>query len=194
MTTKKKPNEDNEFMKEKLRLEYLFENCIDLKNRIIRITGPIGDASFEDFDLQLTEMEKANPRKTITVRINSPGGTVYDALAIVGRIKATKCRVITEGYGHIMSAATLILAAGDIRRMSSFSWFMYHKSSYMIGGSHDDIKEAVEQAEREEKFWAKKMTTMSTKSERFWLDCCNKRDYYVTAEEALKLGVIDEII
>lgn len=179
---------------EKLRLEYLFEQGIDLKHRIIRITGPIGDGTFEEFDCQLTELEKSNARKTVTVRINSPGGSVYDALAIVGRIKSSSCPVITEGYGHIMSAATLVLAAGKRRKMSMYAWFMFHKSQYMVGGSHDDVIEAVEQAEREEKFWAKWMAEMSEKDAKFWYNSAKKKDFYMTAEECLKVGIIDEII
>lgn len=183
-----------EFEREKLRLEYLFDNGIDLANRIIRITGPIGDATFEDFDCQLTELEKNNPRKTVTVRINSPGGSVYDALAIVGRMTSSTCPITTEGFGHVMSAATLILAAGNKRRMSKFSWLMMHKSSYMVGGSHDEVREAVEQAEREEQMWAKWIAEMSDQDEKYWQKAVKKKDFYMTAEECLKVGVIDEII
>jgi ATP-dependent Clp protease protease subunit len=190
----KKNNNSKAFEAEKLRLEYLFENCIDLKHRIIRITGPIGDATFEDFDVQITELEKQNPRKTITVRINSPGGSVYDALAIVGRMKASKCPIVTEGYGHIMSAATMVLAAGDKRKISKFAHFMHHKSSYMVGGDHDSIVEEVAQMEREERLWSKWMSEMSDKSEKFWYDSAKKKNFYMSAEEALKIGVVDEIV
>lgn len=194
MTKKKSKTTDKAFEVEKLRLEYLFENCIDLKYRIIRITGPIGDQTFEDFDIQLTELEKQNPRKSVTVRINSPGGSVYDALAIVGRMKASSCRIITEGFGHIMSAATMVLAAGDKRKISKFAHFMHHKSSYMLGGDHDSIVEEVAQMEKEEKLWSMWMSEMSNKSERFWYNSAKKKNFYMNAQEALEIGVVDEII
>ena len=191
MTETKK---DREFEKEKLRLEYLFESNIDLAGRVIRITGPIGDATFEEFDCQLAELERQSPRKSVTVRINSPGGSVYDALAIVGRMKSSSCPITTQGFGHIMSAATLILAAGKKRQMSRYAHFMHHKSQYMVGGDHDSVVDEVKQMEREEKLWSQWMSEMSKKTPKFWYDCAKKRNYYATANDCLKLGVIDEII
>ena len=72
---------------------------------------------------------KERGEKAITIRLHSEGGSVYEALAIVGRIEKCKCQIITEGYGAIMSAATLILASGDKRRISRLAWFMVHESN-----------------------------------------------------------------
>ena len=55
----------------------------------------------------MTTLENLN-RKTITIKINSYGGDVYTALAIVGRMLESKCLLQTKGYGKIMSAATII--------------------------------------------------------------------------------------
>lgn len=184
---------DKSFDAEKLRLEYSFDHGVNFRDRVIQITGPIGDAIFDHIDAALSELERQN-KKSITIRINSPGGSVYDALAIVGRLTASPCRIITEGYGHVMSAAVLVLACGDKRRMSKFSWFMHHKSSYMVGGSHDDVVEEVQQMEREERFWARWMQEFSSQDAKFWLSSVRKKNFYATAEECLKLGVIDELI
>lgn len=192
--TEKTSKKNSDFEREKLRLEYLFESNIDLAGRVIRITGPIGDATFEDFDCQLSELERLSSRKSVTIRINSPGGSVYDALAIVGRMKASSCPIVTEGFGHIMSAATLILAAGKKRRMSKYAIFMHHKSQYMLGGDHDSVVDEVRQMEKEEKLWSQWMSEMSKKTPKFWYDCAKKRNYYATAKECLALGVIDELI
>lgn len=191
--TEKSKNSLN-FEKEKLRLEYLFESNIDLAGRVIRIVGNIGDATYEDLDCQLSELERLNPRKTVTIRISSPGGSVYDALAIVGRMSSSSCPIITEGFGQVMSAATLILAAGKKRRMSRYCMFMHHKSSYMIGGDHDSVVDEVKQVEREEKLWSEWMSEFSKRTSQFWYNAAKKKNYYATAQECLKLGVIDEII
>lgn len=183
-----------EFEKEKLRLEYLFEHGIDLEGRIIRLSGTIDEESFEAFDYQLSELERLNPRKTITIRINSPGGSVYDALAIVGRIRSSTCPIITEGYGQIMSAAVLVLAAGKKRKMSNYAWFMHHQSSYVVAGSHDDVVDEVQQMEREERMWCKWMSELSSKTEKFWTTAAKKKNFYATAEECVKMGIIDETI
>lgn len=183
-----------DFDKEKLRLEYLFESNIDLAGRVIRITGPIGDGTYEDVDCQLSELERLNPRKGVTIRINSPGGSVYDALGIVGRMSSSSCPITTEGFGHVMSAATLILAAGKKRRLSEFAWVMHHKSQYMVGGSHDDVVDEVRQMEREEQMWSTWMAEFSVKDKNFWINIAKKKNFYATAKECLELGLIDEII
>ena len=100
--------------KEKLRLEYLFDQGVNFVDRVIQINEEIGEESFAFIDAALSELERTS-KKTITVRINSPGGSVYDALAIVGRLNSSNCRIVTEAYGHVMSAATLLLAAGRMR-------------------------------------------------------------------------------
>lgn len=200
MKNKKEKEIKNSVEAEKLRLDYVFESGVDFKNRIVRVSGVITGSSFEEtfcsFDIidgALTEMEKES-NEPITLKVNSPGGEVYEGLAIVGRIKNSPCTIITEGYGHVMSASTLILACGDIRRMSRYCTFMCHQSSYGVAGSHEQVKEQVEQMERSEKSWAKWMAEVSSKSEAFWYKTVKKKDVYLSAEEVLKYGVIDEII
>ena len=129
--------------KEKLRLEYLFDQGVNFVDRVIQVNEEIGEESFSFIDSALSELERSS-KKTITIRINSPGGSVYDALAIIGRLNSSNCRIVTEGYGHVMSAATLLLAAGKKRRMSKYCVFMAHQMSYYIGGSHAETKEEVD--------------------------------------------------
>lgn len=182
-----------EVEKEKMRLELLFEFGLDMQSRRIRITGEIQDGYFDLIDSCLSELERVS-KKTITVVISSPGGCPYMALAIVGRIKRSTCKIITEGYGQIMSAAVLILACGDVRRVSKYSWFMHHKSSYRVEGSHDDIKETVAEMDRQERTWSKWMADLSKKDEKYWINCCKKKDFYLDSEQCLEHGIIDEVI
>jgi ATP-dependent protease ClpP protease subunit len=179
--------------KEKLRLDYLFEQGINFVDRVIQINEEIGEASFAFLDAALSELERSG-KKTITIRINSPGGSVYDALAMVGRIKASNCRVVTEAYGHVMSAATLLLAAGRKRTMSKYCVFMAHQMSYYIGGSHAETKEEVEQVEKQERQWCLWMSELSNKDAEFWYNQTYKKNLYLTPDECLEYGVIDEII
>ena len=153
--------------KEKLRLEYLFEQGVNFVDRVIQINEEIGEASFAFMDAALSELERGS-KKTITVRINSPGGSVYDALAMIGSLNASSCRIVTEGYGHVMSAATLLLAAGKKRRMSKYCVFMAHQMSYYIGGSHAETKEEVDQVEMLERQWCNWMLDLSDKDAEFW--------------------------
>ena len=179
--------------REQLRLEYLFDRGISIKDRVVQITGHIEEGSFDFIDAALTELERGS-RKAITVRINSPGGSVYEALAMAGRLQSSKCQIITEGYGHIMSAAILILAAGDKRRMSRLAWAMNHEASYTIGGRHSDVKDEIAQMEREERMWCDTMAEMSNADADFWYNTSHKKNFYLDASECKNLGLIDEIL
>lgn len=173
-----------------------FENAIgwnvDVKNRVIRISTDIDNETFDIIDAGLTELESIS-KKTITIRICSLGGSVYDALAIIGRMERSKCKIITEGYGCIMSAATAILASGDERRMSKRAWFMHHEASYEVEGSHTDVANYVRQAEKEEYAWAELMEEVTMVEKSFWLDHGTNRDRYFSSQECLNLNIVDEV-
>lgn len=175
-----------------LIMEYAFDHGVDLKNRVINLTGDIDEAQFQKVEAAMTLMESEN-RTTITIKINSCGGEVYQALAIIGRLTSSKCRIITEGYGHIMSAATMILACGDRRKISKYAFFMHHESSYEASGKHSEIKDFVIQAEKEEICWAKWMSSFTRKDEDFWKNTGVRTDAYFSAEELASLGVADEV-
>ena len=178
--------------KEKLRLEYLFDQGVNFVDRVVQINEEIGEDSFAFIDAALSELERGS-KKTITIRINSPGGSVYDALAIIGRLNASSCRIVTEAYGHVMSAATLLLAAGRKRRISKYCVFMTHQMAYYIGGSHAETKEEVDQVEKQERQWCAWMAELSNKDAEFWYDRTYKKNFYLTPQECLDFGVIDEI-
>lgn len=192
MKSQKKPSQNPDADKKQLQLEYSFSWNCDLENRVIRITGEIEEGSFDHLDACLSELESRS-RKAITIRINSPGGEVYEALAMVGRIKSSKCKIVTEGYGHIMSAAVAVLAAGDRRRMSRYAWFMHHEVSYEGGGKHSEMKNIVVQQEAEEAQWASIMEEFTEADKEFWLHTGRHLDLYMSAEECLEHGVVDEL-
>jgi ATP-dependent protease ClpP protease subunit len=185
--------------------EFNLDNGIDFDNRVIRISGSISSSrhdeedwsdcfTFNLLDLALNKMEKDSIDKPIIIKINSPGGDCYEALAIVGRIKSSPCTIITEGFGQVMSAATLVLMCGDIRRLSKFAICMFHEISYGVFGEHENIKEQVVQTDKEQKLWAQFYEEYSKKSSSFWLSKMKKKEYYPTPQEMIELGAVDELI
>lgn len=176
-----------------IRLKYLFECGVDFKNRSITIDGEIDSGIFTWFDAAMSELE-AGSRKTITIKINSPGGSVYDALAIVGRLKSSKCMVITQGFGEIMSAAVLILAAGDKRQISKYAWIMVHESSYQADGRHSTFKDVVSQAEREQNQWAIAMEEFTGNGRSVWHDLIHRKETYLNAEQGIAYSIVDEVL
>lgn len=176
-----------------LHLSYVFEHGVNFKERVILIVEEINDELYKLVESAMTEMESYS-RQPITLKINSGGGDEYAALAIVGRIKRSKCKVITEGYGQIMSAATLILAAGRHRRISKYATFMHHESSYELEGRHTSIKAELAEHERMEQVWAQCMADMSSKSKKFYLEEGKNTDKYWTPSQLKEYGIVDEII
>lgn len=204
MKTKKKPKRNNYIASEtkanidskvaqaSLLLDYSFGYKVDFKNRIITISGDIDSDAFEIIDAGLTEMESQS-KKTVTIKINSGGGDTYQAGAIVGRLRESKCKIVTKGYGHIMSAATLILASGQERLCSKYALFMHHESSYGMEGRHSDAKDFIQQMEKEDDLWSAWMESFTKKPAAYWKKTGVRKDAYFTAEDLLELGVVDEL-
>lgn len=188
-----KTSVDNKLTHAALILEYAFAYGVNFKERTITISREIDDIEFDRIENGLTEMESQS-RKAITIKINSPGGQVYQALAIIGRMKRSPCQIITEGYGHVMSAATLILAAGDKRRISPYTFFMHHEGSYGVEGRHSTIKDVVKQTDKEEDKWCEWMGEFTKKPKSFWAKSGVRTDAYFDAEELLEFGVVDEVM
>lgn len=181
----------------------ILDNGIDFENRIIRINGPIGTApimSTEDYhdfnwlDFALTKMESES-NEEITIRINSPGGEVYEAFAMVGRIKSSPCSITTEAYGHCMSAATLLLMSGDLRRISPYCISMFHEMSYGLPhSSHTTNKEEVEQSEIEVQKLYKFYAEHSNKSAAWWENQMHKINWHPEPKQLLNWEAVDELI
>lgn len=186
---------DTELHRNIANIEHYFDRGVDFINRVIQITSDIDYPLFDIVDVALSIMEKDNPRSTVTIKIHSGGGSVYEALAVVGRIRASSCHIVTEGYGHIMSAATLILASGDNRKISRYAWFMHHETSYCSSGTLSQNREMLKQVEREERFWSKWMHEFTNyETENYWYKLGIKKDVYINAEELVEMGVARSII
>lgn len=166
---------------------------IDVGARTIQLVGEIHDMTFCHIDTALTLMESQSKAK-VTIKINSNGGSVYNALAIVGRMQASKCKIVTEVYGACMSAATMILAAGETRRMSKLAYIMHHEMSYEVAGTHSQNKHNVLQAEREGETWAITMEALTGTPKDVWREKGKAGiDWYLSSAEAKNMGIVDEL-
>ena len=184
---------DNKLTQLAILLEYEFHWGVDFKRRTIKVTGEIDENTYDIVDGSLTEME-AQSKADVIIKINSPGGCSYQAMAIRSRMRESSCKIITKGYGHIMSAATILLASGTRRReIAEEAFFMWHEASYNMSGRHSENKVQVNQAEKEELYWAKKMGEITKKDQQWWLKHGRGKDAYFNAEQLITLGVADEI-
>lgn len=174
-------------------IDTLFNQGLNIEQRVITIEGEIETGYFSFLDAALSTLELLDEEAPITLRISTPGGSVYDGNAIIARMEMSPCDIITEGFGHVMSMGTAILAAGDTRRISRHAVFMYHCSSYGVADKHSQVKQFVKQAEKEEVRAAKFMAERSKKPWAWWKKLGSDTDAYLTPEELLEIGIVDEI-
>ncbi len=166
-----------------------------LKERIIFLTGAVTDEVASVLIAQLLFLESENPKKDIFMYINSPGGIVTSGLGVYDTMQYIKPNVSTLCVGQAASMGSLLLSAGasGMRFALPNSRIMLHQPSGGFSGQATDIeihaKEILEIKERLNKIYEK-----HTKQKVEIIRKTLERDYFMTAIEAKKFGVIDEII
>jgi len=166
-----------------------------LKERIIFLTGAVTDEVASVLIAQLLFLESENPKKDIFMYINSPGGIVTSGLGVYDTMQYIKPNVSTLCVGQAASMGSLLLSAGasGMRFALPNSRIMLHQPSGGFSGQATDIeihaKEILEIKERLNKIYEK-----HTKQKVEIIRKALERDYFMTANEAKKFGVIDEII
>jgi len=171
---------------------------IDVESSTIYLFGDIADGTLYDFTLKIKaiihmrgEEKKNDP---INVVINSDGGDVYEALGMIDFMQSLNIKVNTICRGRAMSAAALLLCAGTGNRVASKnSTIMFHEISSGIYGKSSDMKANVQHTEKLEEILINIITSNSKRDSLFWKDKILK-DYYLSPEESIELGIIDTII
>lgn len=161
--------------------------------RQIHIVGDIDDTAFREFSEKLSAYE-GKLCQSVHIILNSQGGSTYDGLAFYGRISASPCLITITAYGAVMSAATLILAAGHHRQMHKSAWFMVHDDTRETGeASADLMRVEAEHADAVETQWAQLLSACSDTPAAEWRRLSRKTTY-LTPQQLLTYGLIDEIV
>lgn len=175
--------------------ENIFEKNVNFKERVIYLNSEIDEHALGLIQKALDEFERGETPSPVRIEISSYGGSVYDMLGIIDRIKMSDCHIVTRGFGKIMSAATLILAAGDHRVMGCESWAMIHELSTWIDEKKlAEMKTEMKHNEALEKQCLtlyEKLSKKQTSMSKFKKMCA--KDFYLTADEMLEMGLIDEV-
>jgi ATP-dependent protease ClpP protease subunit len=160
----------------------------------INIIGDIDHTAYLEFCETIDRLEK-KPRGIIPIELVSDGGDAYIALAFADKIQRSKHEIHITVRGLVASAAVLILAAGDKRMASSTAWIMVHEDEVPLNENARvaEIEKDVKHARRLEHQW-NNLLSMSTKADSATWARLHKDETYLVAHEALKLGLITEII
>ena len=164
-----------------------------LKDRIIFLGDEITDVTANLVVAQMLFLEAEDPDKDIFFYINSPGGSVTAGLAIYDTMQHVKCDVSTMCIGIAASMGAFLLAAGKKGKALPNSEIMIHQPS---GGARGQATDIAIHAEHIIKTRQKLNRILSERTGQplDQIEADTERDNYLSAEDALKYGIVDEII
>jgi ATP-dependent Clp protease, protease subunit len=166
-----------------------------LRERIVFLVGPVDGPSASLVVAQLLFLESENPDKDISLYINSPGGSVYDGLAIYDTMQFIKPAVSTLCTGFAASMATSLLAAGTKGKRYALpnARIMIHQPSGGSQGTAADI-----QIQAQEVLYLRKRLNATlaecTGQSVEQVEKDTERDNFMSAEEAKRYGLIDDVL
>src|SRR2546429_5233434 len=166
-----------------------------LKERIVFITGGIDDGVSTLVVAQLLFLEAENPKKEISMYINSPGGVVTSGMAIYDTMQFIRPPVATLCVGQAASMGSLLLAAGakDQRFALPNARIMVHQPSGGFQGQATDImlhaQEILNLKKRLNEIYVK-----HTGQQLKQIEDALERDYFLTGEMAMEWGIVDKVI
>ena len=165
-----------------------------LKDRIIFLADEINDQVANIVIAQLLFLEMDNPEADISLYINSPGGSVTAGMAIYDTMNYIKPDVRTVCVGMAASMGAFLLMAGEKGKRLALpnSEIMIHQPLGGASGQATDVEIRAKWLLRTKDKMIRMMSEMTGQEEnKLRLDC--ERDYFMTAEEALNYGIIDQI-
>ena len=166
-----------------------------LKERIIFLTGQIYDEMAALICAQLLFLESEDPKKEISLYINSPGGVVTAALSILDTMRYIKCDVSTLCIGQACSAGSLLLSCGEKgkRYILPNARVMIHQPSGGAQGQATDIeihaREILNLRSRLNQIYSE-----NTGKDIKTIETAMERDRFMSAEDALGFGLVDQIV
>ncbi len=166
-----------------------------LRERIVFLTGPVEDGMASVIIAQLLFLEAENPKKEISMYINSPGGVVTAGMAIYDTMQFIKPKVSTLCVGQAASMGSLLLAGGEngMRFALPNARIMVHQPSGGFQGQASDILRHAEDIMKVKKR-LNDVYVKHTGQDYETIEKTLDRDHFLSADEAKEFGLIDEVL
>lgn len=165
-----------------------------LENRIVFLQGEIYTGNANEIVMKLLYLQSENKKKNINFYLNSPGGDVIATLAIYDTMQILTCPISTFCVGQAASGAAVLLAGGTKgqRYCLPNSRVMIHQPYGGVSGQVSDIEIQAEEILRNRHVLNEILAKHTGKTpEEIAADC--DRDFFLTAEKAVKYGLVDQI-
>lgn len=166
-----------------------------LKDRIIFLQGPIDSAVANTVIAQLLFLQAENPKADIKLYINSPGGIINDGMAVYDTMRHLSCDVATIAIGTAASMASIILSGGTKGKRYALpnSVILIHQPLMQgLEGQASDIEIHAKEILRHKELLTNLLVkNTGQKKEKIQADM--DRDFFMTAHDAKKYGIIDEV-
>ncbi|HNW68832.1 MAG TPA: ATP-dependent Clp endopeptidase proteolytic subunit ClpP [Bacteroidales bacterium] len=166
-----------------------------MMDRIIFLGTPIDDYVANIIQAQLLFLESADAKKDIQIYINSPGGSVYAGLGIYDTMQYISSDIATICTGMAASMAAVLLCAGANGKRTALkhSRILIHQPMGGAEGQASDIEITAREIQKLKKELYEIIASHSGQTyQKIWKDA--DRDYWMTADEAQKYGMIDEVL
>lgn len=181
---------------EKKQREERREKAQDEENMVYRFNTVVDKTHVNDCMHKLTQWSRRHPKCDMEIVFSSGGGSIIDGFVLFDFIQELRGRghkVTTGSLGMAASMAGILLQAGDHRWMGHQAWMMIHRAAFGAIGKTFEIEDEVAWIKRIEdrilEIFEKKSSLTRTKIKRNW----DRKDWWISSDEALEMGLIDEI-
>ena len=178
------------------KTQILFKNLewgINTKSNTMYLTYEIEQDSLYAVMTRFDNFIQHNEGQDINLVLSSYGGDVYSMLGTIDYFKTLPVKVNTHCFGACMSAAAVILACGTGKRtMSENSTVMVHEGSAFEAGKTSDVLKGADHLKKLQSNINRILGEVTKKDQEFWEEV-SRQDTYLTAEECLEYGIVDEI-
>ncbi|WP_025274994.1 ClpP family protease [Haloglycomyces albus] len=166
-----------------------------LKERVIFLGSEVNAEVANRLSAQLLLLEAEDPERDIKLYINSPGGSVYDGMAIYDTMQYIKNDVVTVGMGMAASMGQLLLCAGTSGKRFALphAKVLMHQPSGGIGGTASDVAILADQMLYTKQMFLELISHHTGQSPET-IEVDSDRDRWFTAEQALEYGFIDHVV
>tara|TARA_Y100000310_G_scaffold180736_1_gene180670 strand:+ start:590 stop:1336 length:747 start_codon:yes stop_codon:yes gene_type:complete len=168
----------------------------DEENYLYRFSKDVSHNSVQSCMSKLTEWHRKDPKCKIEIVFSSPGGSIIDGFELFDYIQELRSRghkVTTGSLGMAASMAGILLMAGDVRWIGHQAWLMIHRAAFGAIGKTFEVEDEVKFVKRIEgrilDIFTSRSRLTTQKIKRNW----DRKDWWISADECLELGLVDEI-